>query len=68
MKREAIFTSRKLINELSTDKNENVFIEDMVTGQYYRCFGVVFDEDGNMIIRAKNLHDLHNGVNDLYME
>lgn len=69
-KRKTLFTSQSIINEIEkkSNKNENVFIEDMVTGEYYRCYNVVFDENNNMILQAKSLKDLFNGTNDLYME
>lgn len=71
MKRRAIFTSTGLVNEIKLKANgnqKNTFIEDMVTGEYYRCYGVAFDEDGNLILRVKSLNALSNGINDLYMD
>ena len=69
-KRKMLFTSQSITNEINekTNKNENVFIEDMVTGEYYRCYNVTFDENNNMILQVKSLKDLSNGTNDLYME
>lgn len=70
MKRKMLFTSQSIIDEINkqTDKNENVFIEDMVNGAYYRCYGIVFDEDNNLILRVKSLEDLYDGIIDLYTE
>ena len=41
-KRKMLFTSQSITNEINkkTNKSENVFIEDMVTGEYYRCYNV----------------------------
>lgn len=71
MKREPIFTSNGLIEEIKRKTNneqKEVFIEDMVDGVYYRCFGVVEDKNGDIILRVKSLIDMMNGVNDLYEE
>lgn len=67
MKREAIFMSKQLINKLKTEENKNVIFEDMVTGKLYRCYNVE-EQPYRVIIRIKNIEDLENGVNDLYME
>ena len=68
MKRKPIFMSEQLINEIKTktNTNKNLFVEDMVTGEYHRCYGIAFDDEGNMILRIKSLNNLHNGINDLY--
>lgn len=71
MKRKTIFTSNGLIEEIkrATDgEQKNLFIEDMVTGAYFRCFGVVEDESGDLILRVKSIKDLEEGNNDLYMD
>lgn len=70
MERKALFTSQSIINKINekSAKNENVFIEDIVTGKYHRCYGVEFDENGNLILKVKSLEDLYSGTNDLYME
>lgn len=69
-KRKMLFTSQSITNEIEkkSNKNENIFIEDMVTGEYYRCYNVTFDKDSNMILQVKSLKDLSNGTNDLYMD
>ena len=69
-KRKMLFTSQSITNEINkkTNKSENVFIEDMVTGEYYRCYNVTFDKDNNMILQVKSLKDLFNGVSDLYID
>lgn len=71
MKRKAIFTSNGLIEEIkrATDgEQKNLFIEDMVTGVYFRCFGVIEDESGDLILRVKSEEDLAEGNYDLYMD
>lgn len=71
MKRKAIFTSNGLIEEIkrATDgEQKNLFIEDMVTGAYFRCFGVVEDKSGDLILRVKSEEDLAEGNHDLYMD
>ena len=40
----------------------------MVTGAYFRCFGVVEDESGDLILRVKSEEDLAEGNYDLYMD
>lgn len=69
MQRQPLFNNQVIIEEINRKANSNkkeVFIEDMVNGAYYRCFGVVFDDDGNLILRCKSLEDLYDGVHDLY--
>lgn len=71
MERKAIFTSNGLIEEIkrATDgEQKNLFIEDMVTGAYFRCFGVVEDESGDLILRVKSEEDLAESNHDLYMD
>lgn len=69
-KRKMLFTSQSIMNEIEkkSNKNENVFIEDIVTGEYHRCYNITFDNNNNMILQVKSLKDLFNGTNDLYME
>ena len=64
-----LFNNKALIEEINRKTNDNkkeLFIEDMVNGQYYRCYGVVYDDDGNLILRCKSLEDLYDGIIDLY--
>lgn len=71
MERRTIFTSKGLIEEINNKTNneqKNIYIEDMVNGVYYRCFGVEFDENENLVLRVKALEDLYEGVIDLYTE
>lgn len=71
MKRKAIFTSNGLIEEIKRATNgeqKNLFVEDMVTGAYFRCFGVIEDESGDLILRVKSEEDLAEGNYDLYMK
>lgn len=70
MQRKAIFTSNGLIEEIKRKTGGNqkeVYIEDMMNGAYHRCFGVVFDDEGNLILRIKSLEDLYDDTaRDLY--
>ena len=71
MERRTIFTSKGLIEEINNKTNneqKNLYIEDMVNGAYYRCFGVEFDENENLVLRVKALEDLYERVIDLYTE
>ena len=71
MQRKAIFYSKELIeaiNKETNDKQARVFFEDMVNGAYYRCLGIAYDEDGDLIIRIKSVEDMYDGVHDLYTE
>lgn len=71
MKRKAIFTSNGLIEEIKRATNgeqKNLFVEDMVTGAYFRCFCVVEDESGDLILRVKSEEDLAEGNYNLYMD
>lgn len=71
MQRRAIFSSKGLIeaiNQETNDKQSNLFFEDMVNGAYYRCLGIAYDEDGDLIIRIKSVEDMYDGVHDLYTE
>lgn len=71
MQRRAIFYSKELIeaiNKETNDKQTRVFFEDMVNGEYYRCLGIAYDEDGDLIIRIKSVEDMYDGVHDLYTE
>ena len=71
MQRKSIFYSKALIeaiNKETNDKQTNLFFEDMVNGAYYRCLGIAYDEDGDLIIRIKSVGDMYDGVHDLYTE
>ena len=71
MERKMIFTSKSVVEEINRKTNgeqKEVYFEDMVNGAYYRCFGVEYDTDGNLILRIKSLEDLYDGVIDLYTE